>query len=141
MNDGFDFSELDDLTETLEKLQVTFTKETDKILKKAGNTFARWVKKGYRLKTKKITGNLVKGVKAGKPFKYGRDNRQIRVFSSAPHAHLIEYGHKMMDKNSQPVKNGTSFVKGRRVVETERRAFESEFNDVIEKLVDEFLEV
>lgn len=138
---GFDFSELGELIDSFNTLGQQFPKETDKLLKKAGSTLGRWIKKGYRLKTKKITGNLLKNVKPGKPFVYGKDNRQIRVYSKAPHAHLVDYGHQMLDKNKNPVKHGTSFVKGRKVVATEQKAFESEFYTMVDKWIDDFLEV
>ena len=115
--------------------------EVYEFLKKAGREQAKWIKKGYKLKTKKKTGNLIKGVKEDKPYVYGKDEHQIRVYSKAPHAHLIEYGHKMIDKNGKPTEHGKSFVEGRRIVETERKAFESEFYRMADEFVDDFLEV
>lgn len=138
---GFDYREMDDLVEMFDTLEREFPKETDKFLKKAGNKQAQWIKKGYRLQTKKRTGNLLKGVKTGKPYIYEGNSHQIRAYSKAPHAHLIESGHKMLDKYGKEVKHGKSFVKGRRVVETNRKAFESEFYKMADEWIDEFLEV
>ena len=47
----------------------------------------------------------------------------------------------MLDKYGKEVKHGKSFVKGRRVVETNRKAFESEFYKMADEWIDEFLEV
>lgn len=138
---GFDYREMDELIETFGKLEREFPKETDKFLKKAGKKQASWIKKGYRLKTKKLTGNLIKGVKTGKPYIYKNDEHQLRVYSKAPHAHLIEFGHNMRDKYGKPVKKGKSFVEGRRIVETERKAFESEFYKMADEWIDDFLGV
>lgn len=148
---GFDYREMDDLVEMFGRLEHEFPKETDKFLKKAGKEQAKWIKKGYRLKTKKKTGNLLDGVETGKPYIYNKDEHQLRVYSKAPHAHLIESGHRLIKKDGSEMK-GTyvpalgkklkkSFVEGRRVVETERKAFEGEFYKMADEWIDEFLEV
>lgn len=148
---GFDYREIKELVKMFSTLENEFPKETDKFLKKAGKEQAEWIKKGYKLKTKKKTGNLLKGVETGKPYVYEGNSHQIRTYSKAHHAHLIENGHRLIKKDGSEMK-GTyvpalgkklkkSFVNGRRVVETERKAFESEFYKMADEWIDEFLEV
>lgn len=148
---GFDYREIKELVKMFSTLENEFPKETDKFLKKAGNKQVQRIKSGYRSSTKKRTGNLLKGVETGKPYVYEGNSHQIRAYSKAPHAHLIENGHRLIKNDGSEMK-GTyvpalgkklkkSFVEGRRVVETARKAFEGEFLKMADEWIDDFLGV
>ena len=97
-------------------------------------------KEGAKLRSKtkaqarklgKKTGNYLKSIKRGKVYKYRGDK--------APHAHLIEEGHRMVTHDGREV----GFVKGHHVFEVAAKGFESEFytdlddflsGEVVEKL-------
>lgn len=141
---GFDFSELDDwLNESIDVAKNVFPKETDKFLRKAGNKLASNMRRAYKTKVKKKTGNLTKGVGRGRPYTYNGNERQVRVYNKAPHAPLIEHGHVMADKNGKPyMENGKEkFVKGRNIAADEQKEFRSEFFNMAEEFVDEVLGV
>ena len=66
-------------------------------------------------------------------------DKAVRVYSYAPHAHLIEEGHRMVTHDGREV----GFVKGHHVFEVAAKGFESEFytdlddflsGEVVEKL-------
>lgn len=140
MSKGFDCEGIEELIKNFSDIQKLFPKEADKLLKKAGNKAANRMRKAYRKKTKKRTGNLLKGVKRGKPYTYAKDERQVRVSNKAKHAHLIEYGHNQT--GHLPDKKDTGeFIKGRYIVKEEQNAINQEFYEALDGFLDDFLEV
>lgn len=59
------------------------------------------------------TGNYIKSIKRGKVYDYNGAHA-VRVYSAAPHAHLIEEGHRMVTHDGREV----GFVPGHHVFET-----------------------
>ena len=54
--------------------------------------------------------------------------------NSAPHAHLIEYGHRLVTR--KPGLKEIGFVKGYHVLDGIKEDFEEEFNKDIEDMLD-----
>lgn len=84
-------------------------------------------------KVRKLTGNYLKGFKAGKKvYQWIDADYTVRVYNDAPHAHLIENGHRLI--------LGEKFVRwipGRHVMEDTHRKFEDEYAaDVEDDLAD-----
>lgn len=93
VQNGFDLHELDEFTRDLVDLaQKQFPKEAKQFIQKQGNEGRKRLRANTRAVTKKRTGNLLRGIQQGKATKY-KGNYQIRIMNTAPHAHLIEYGH------------------------------------------------
>lgn len=79
-------------------------KEIKRFLKTYGRVVAKDVKKQYDIDgVKKLTGNLRKGVKVGRPYVNGNEHKCL--VRSARHGHLIEYGHEVV--GHKPRKIGT----------------------------------
>lgn len=79
-------------------------KEIKRFLKTYGRVVAKDVKKQYDIDgVKKLTGNLRKGVKVGRPYVNGNEHKCL--VRSARHGHLIEYGHEIV--GHKPRKIGT----------------------------------
>lgn len=134
---GLDFSQLDEFNkETLNLINNTYPKEAKRFINKAGNAFRTDVRRGYRSQTKRKTGNLLRGVSRGRAYVYDGDSYQIRVYSKAPHAHLIERGHKLVYFGHKTDK----FVKGKHVVGKAVLDFNDKFVDLADKFVDDLLE-
>lgn len=132
----FDFSELSEFDKDfLERLIDEQPKEAKKCLQKVANEYRKELRAQYRANTKKKTGNLLRGIKRGKVYEY-KDCLQIRVKNTAPHAHLIEYGHKFMAWGHESDKRG--FVHGKRIFE--KTSFEGKFAKAVDKFVDDLLE-
>ncbi|WP_202113010.1 HK97 gp10 family phage protein [Paenibacillus sp. MMS18-CY102] len=135
--DDFDLRQLDAFSGRLMELaQRRMPKETRKFIMKSGNKLRKLTAAKARQLTKKKTGNYRKGIKRGKVYKYRNEETAIRVYDASPHAHLLEYGHRQVTKSGREV----SFVRGYRVFEQARRAFEQEFIEDCEAFIDEMIE-
>lgn len=136
MPDDFDFSELSELDRDLVRLaNSTMPKESKKFIRTEGNKLKRVTNKRAKSEVKRDSGNYHKGIKRGKVYKYrGNDAWSIRVYGSAPHSHLIEYGHRMV--GHKPDKKELGFVKGKYVFENSRKEFEKTYNRDVGKFVD-----
>ncbi len=143
MSSGFLFNELSEFKQDLMRdIQTLFPKETDEFLKEEAKKFKKEVQsvaksnvgKGeahFRTdkKGKKKSTNYHKNFKIGKKYIRG-DNKCLRVYNGARHAHLIEYGHVSANKYG---KNG--FVLGKYVFKEAELNFKSEFLDDAEKFL------
>jgi len=131
---GFDTSGIEQFNEELVRLaQVQFPRETKSFMRKEATAFNRLARADYRSKTKKKTGNLLKGIKKGSPYLYNGDEYQIRVKNIAPHAHLIEYGHHIKG-------NTERMVAGRHIMGETDTKFKSTFPNDVDKFIDEMLD-
>lgn len=139
---GFNTSGLSDFTKDLLDLaQNQFPKETKKFLREEGTKLNRKTKALAKQRVKKKSGNYIKGFKRGKPYKHNpTESYAVRVYNYQPHAHLIEDGHVMLDHKKQTVKNGEKFVKGKKVLTDASNSFEGQFENDVEKFVDDMLE-
>ncbi len=137
----FNFSELTDFDKNfLKRVSNEFPKESKKFMGRAGNAFRRQVRSEYRSTVKKKTGNLLKGIGRGRPYIWAGNEFQVRVYNKAPHAHLIEYGHKMVDWRTGEQTKKTEFVSGKHIVGKVAQAFPGEFDNLCDKFVDDLLE-
>src|SRR5690606_21219686 len=81
----------------------------------------------------KVTGNYYRSIKRGKVFVDPATGQlNVRVYTSsktAPHAHLIENGHRLVDGNG----NETGFVEGKRIFPKSRAEIESGWYELLDK--------
>ena len=117
----FDTRELDAYAKELERTARESPKLQKKFMRQEGSKLLRRTKsEAKRVKVK--TGNYKKSIKRGKVYEY--DGAQaIRVYSTAPHAHLIEDGHRMVTHDGREV----GFVPGMHVFEVAGKGFEPEY--------------
>lgn len=137
---GFDFKELADYEKKLlETANEKMPRETRKFVNGEGTKLRRITVSNARAKVKKKTGNYFKSIKKGKPYIYkGNGGYSVRVYNStkiAPHAHLIEDGHRIVNHAGQEV----GYKPGLKVVDTSRRQFENQFYQDIESFIDDML--
>ncbi|MFW2490972.1 HK97 gp10 family phage protein [Clostridium chromiireducens] len=137
---GFDFKELAIYEKKLlEAATEKMPREARKFVNKEGTKLKRITVKTARAKVKKKTGNYLKSIKKGKPYIYkGNGGYSVRVYHSpkiAPHAHLIEDGHRIVNHEGQEV----GYKPGLKVVDGSRREFESTFYQDIENFIDDML--
>ena len=130
----FDASELSQYAKDLELAEKNTPKVTKSFLRKEGSKLLRQTKKDAR-SVKDKTGKYRKSIKRGKVYDY-QGSQAIRVYSSAPHAHLIENGHRMVTHDGREV----GFVPGKHVFEKAGKAFEPVFVKDIDQLLEESLE-
>ena len=127
----FDTRELDAYAKELERTARASPKLQKKFMRQEGSKLLRRTKsEAKRVKVK--TGNYKKSIKRGKVYEY--DGAQaIRVYSTAPHAHLIEDGHRMVTHDGREV----GFVPGMHVFEVAGQGFEPEYLADIDDMLDE----
>ena len=144
-NDGtFGF---DELQKAFNKIEQKYPDKTDAMLMALGRVATSKTKAKTPLgKTKKLKGSW----KLKKPKKYGKA-RVVRTQSQAPHAHLVELGHKIV-RGGRTRKNGRSLntlerktrgiqskgrVEGKKMLETSFKEMEGTFSKSVEKLLDD----
>lgn len=134
MADGLEMQGLDDLESSLlEMTQQQQPTETKKFLRKQGTKLKRLTIKKAKSLVNKKTGNYLKGIKRGKPYKYQSKEMAIRVYNSMPHAHLIEDGHRIVTKNGEEV----GFKRGKKVFKKSLNEFEEKFIEDVKDWLDE----
>ena len=127
----FDTRELDAYAKELERTARESPKLQKKFMRQEGSKLLRRTKaEAKRVKVK--TGNYKKSIKRGKVYEY--DGAQvIRVYSTAPHAHLIEDGHRMVTHDGLEV----GVVPGKRVAEAAGKGCGPEYLADIDETVNE----
>lgn len=135
-----DFSELSEFNASMLKMvEKDMPNEAKKLMQRAGNALRRDMRTAYKQKTKRKTGNLLRGLSRGRAYIYQGTEYQVRVKNTAPHAHLIEYGHKAIGHAPRKRFNG-KYVKGRHIAGKAAKNFNSKFADMADKFVDDLLE-
>lgn len=99
----------------LEVAQKEMPNEMQKVMRKVGNRGATWARREARAKLKsQPTGNYMKGIKSGRPFIDNEGKIVVRILNTAPHAHLIEYGHEVKRSKGGPV---LGYAHGKYIIE------------------------
>lgn len=127
---------LTEFQEDLLKVAQQSPKAMRNVMGKVGNRAKSYVLKRAKMSVKKDTGLYHKKFKRGKVFIDKEGQTVVRVINSAPHAHLIERGHKQ-------VSNGriVGFVPGKKVMEKGAADFEAsgDVEKTIGKALDDLL--
>lgn len=151
-NHIFNLDELDDFSaELLNLSEKKMPKETKQFMQAEGRKLKQATKKKAKSKTDKKTGNYYKGIKSGKVYQYsGNGGTAVRVYGGKPayHAHLLEYGHRLVQKGKVICINGKyitvkkkgekkeiGFVPGLHVFEESRNEFKETFYQDIESFL------
>lgn len=144
MNDGFDVSEFIDFADVLTHVAHTAPKKSKKFMRKEGSKIARRTKARAKAevgtehkKPAKYANSkhYVDTIKRSKIFRRPDGSLGISAYSSAPHAHLIEYGHEQIS-HGKPTGH---FVPGKFIFQKEYLAFRDTFIDDVEAFLDEAL--
>lgn len=138
--------ELKGLTEFQKDLltvaQRKLPKESTKVMRKIGSKARTIVaRRARRSVNHDATGSeksdYHKKWKRGKVFKGENGEWVVRVINSAPHAHLIEDGHRMVTKDGREV----GFVPGKKVLDKGMKEFDEsgQYEKMLGDWVDELL--
>lgn len=137
--DGFDVRELQKLErDILDTAQKHLPKETKKFLRGEGSKLlhvsqSEAIFSGVKHNSHKYYDSI----KRGKAYRYkGTGDLAIRVYSSAPHGHLIEDGHRQVTKDGREV----GFVRGKHVFKDAAKQFEPTHYENTQKFIDDVLE-
>lgn len=112
-------------------------KYAKKFLKQQGRKLNKKQNEQITATSNEVTGNLrdFENLKTGKVYKYQSDSLCVRAYSKSPHAHLVDRGHIVVDKNG--VEHG--YKQGVYFMEKAENSFqEQNFNDT-QKFIDKML--
>ncbi len=132
---GLEIQGLDTLQKKLNYISTRYPYESEILLTKMGNKFRNSVKKktpdsGYESKRKLLKSYRVSRVKG-----VGKD-LYVEFRSTSPHFHLVERGHKVVDKNGRDTGKR---VQGKFMVEQTALEYQKSFPKEVEKMVDNLL--
>lgn len=145
-----DINELLSFSDTISEIAGDFPKETQRFLKEEAKKLRKETQTEAEKSVKRRTGNLKKGIKAGKIYRYKEnDNLSVRVYAGRPagHAHLLELGHKIVVPYTwrrKMRKSGGGCVKGRtngrHFFQKAGNGFAGQFSGDCEEFLDRLLE-
>lgn len=122
----------------LDVAQKKLPRESMRMMAKAGNKLNTYAKREARSAVDHSdgTGNYYKGFKRGKVFKDATGQIVVRAINGAPHAHLIEYGHRQVRGDRE-----VGFVPGRLVLYSASNKFDrsGEFEKILSDELDRML--
>lgn len=140
--DFFEIEGLYEFTDTMRMIRNVYPKEVKRFMQSEGNKLKKKTAELAKFNVGEETGHYLEGIKRGKHYVYSGNNvDSIRVYGGAPaqHTHLIEYGHKMLDHDKNPVKKGRSFVNGYHIFKMAADEFESKYEKDCDKFVDKII--
>jgi len=134
--------EIEGLTELQKDLLVVaqerLPKETNKMMRKAGNRLTTHVRREARSAIDHTggTGIYYKRFKRGKVFKDSDGKIVVRAINSAPHAHLIEYGYRLVRGGKE-----VGFVPGRLIMSAAAKNYDNsgDFEKIVSDELDRML--
>ena len=131
---GFDFEELSDYEKRLIKIaEKDYPKACERFMRKEAGNAVKHFKQHAKGVVKRQTGNYLKGFKKGrKVYEWIDAKYNILVHNTAPHAHLIENGHRAVTKDG---KDTGKFVPGKHIVENASKTFEKQYAKDIEDVL------
>lgn len=130
---------LNEFEKSIRDLEKHFPREQKRLLRQVGSKARTIVARKARQLVRKRSGRFRKSIKRGKVFQDNRNGQwTVRVYSKDPKVHLIEKGHRIVDRNG--VEHG--FQPGKHVfakadAEVDRQMteiIETEFSKIIKKL-------
>lgn len=159
---GFLFEALSDAKKDLMRAaKEKFPKETEKFLKEQATKLRKKSRKVGRQEVGTSKGKKTNWIpqksyhqkfKIGKIYVYGESDKCIRVYNSAPHAHLVEFGHVNIPRGTkrattrkgriEQLKNrkGSGLTLGRYVFTLAEIEYKSQFLDDTNTFLYQFVE-
>lgn len=133
-----DMRELDDFRRELEDLQEHFPKEAKRLMRLSGNHARKIVLRKAKQSVIEDTGNYFKSIKRGKVWVDDSSGEyKVRTYSRSPHAHLLEYGHRMV--GHEPDKKELGFVLGFNIFDKASKEINQQWNGILEKEFDKIM--
>lgn len=135
MKNGLDLTELEAFGETLLSVATQFPEYNKKVLRKSGSKLLQKTKARARVLGVK-TGNYKRSIKRGRVYYYDPGHVwAIRVYSGAPHAHLIEEGHDVISHGQWTGKRAPAYY----VFQAGMQDYSGEFARDVENMLDEIV--
>lgn len=130
--------DIDAFIDNISHLLKAFPKETESFMKAEAREMRKQVVRLAKSRVRKVTGNYFKGFKAGKKvYKWSDADYNVRVYNSAPHAHLIENGYRGLAWG-----HPKGWTPGKHIMADGQKQYEPQFakhveNDLVDFIVKE----
>ena len=134
-NGGLQINGLDTIQKKLKYVATHYPYESEILLKKMGNKFRTSVKRRTPDSGLQSKRKLMKSYRVSKVQGAGKD-LYVEFRSTSPHFHLVERGHKIVDKNGRDTGKR---VEGKFMVEQTVFEYQKAFPKEVEKMVDKLL--
>lgn len=132
---GLEIQGLDTLQKKLQYISNRYPYESEILLARMGNKFRNSVKKKTPDSGVASKRKLMKSYRVSKVQGAGKD-LYVEFRSTSPHFHLVERGHKIIDKNGRDTGKR---VQGKFMVEQTAFEYQRAFPKEVEKMVDNLL--
>lgn len=133
---SIDTKRLDAFQKELDDLQRLFPREARRLMLRSGTKARAVVVNRAKQTVKKLTGKYLKSIKRGKVWvDNSTGDYKVRVYTRAPHGHLIEKGHRIVDKDG--IEHG--FAKGFHVFDKAAQDIEEQFTAIVEAEFDKIM--
>ena len=132
---GFEVSGLDTMKKKLNYISTRYPYESEVLLTNMGNKFRASVKRRTPDSGLQSKRKLMKSYRVSKVQGAGKD-LYVEFRSTSPHFHLVERGHKIVDKNGRDTGKR---VAGKHMVEQTALEYQKAFPKEVERMVDKLL--
>ena len=133
--DGFKVRGLDTMQKKLRYVATKYPYESEVLLNKMGNKFRASVKRRTPDSGLQSKRKLMKSYRVSKVQGAGKD-LFVEFRSTSPHFHLVERGHKIIDKNG---KDTGKREQGKHMVGQTALEYQKAFPKEVEKMVDSLI--
>lgn len=125
----------------LELAQETMPRETKKFMRREGGRLATTTRKIARATVHRKTGNYFKSIRSSKAWENKRGGYGVYAYSTrnnnlGNHAHLLEYGHRVIIRKTNTGKRAKDY----RIFEKAGKSFEGKFMSDAAEYIDKLLE-
>jgi len=125
-----------ELQKNLDTLISSMPKESRKVLQDVGNKATNIARRVARREVNEHTGYYHKKFKRGKVYDAGVGDYRTRVYNNAPHAHLLEDGHRIIGKDGSE----HGFQHGYKILEKANKEIEEQWDEILEKSIDKIID-
>ncbi|WP_144940121.1 HK97 gp10 family phage protein [Paenibacillus sp. 32O-W] len=133
---SLDTKGLESFHKELDDLQKLFPKEARRLMQRTGTKARTIVVRRARQTVNKVSGRYLKSIKRGKVWVDDSTGEyKVRVYTRAPHGHLIEKGHRIVGKDGSE----HGFVQGYHVFDKAAKDIEKQFSDIVEAEFDKIM--
>lgn len=117
-------------------IEETMPKECKKFMRREGGRLRTKSRQTARAKVNKKTGNYLGSIKSSRAWKNSTGGYGVKAYASAPHAHLIEYGHYVYRRGVNTGKRTRAFHTMKEAHEAFQSAFWRDCDTFIGQLVE-----
>jgi len=133
-----DAKDLEEFYQELDSLVKNFPKEANRLMMKSGNHARKIVLQRAKQSVVEDTGEYFKSIKRGRVWvEESTGEYKVRAYSRSPHAHLLEYGHRMV--SHEPDKRELGFVLGFHIFDKAANDINQQWNKILEEEFDKIL--